>query len=103
MEFGTEAWSKRRRTSLYIIGIRNELLPSLVAAQRRFKEILQTIVLWRAARRPAHWDEWLIRPSDRGIQYDVDALCQPAGARGDGEHLGRGLRMCTHAMIKTII
>ena len=67
VELGTEAWSKGRRTSLYMVWARNVLADaSSDAAQRRFTEILQNIVLQRAAREPANWDEWLIRPSDSG-------------------------------------
>ena len=36
------------------------------AAQRRFTDIVQSIVLQRAARGPADWDEWVIRPGDSG-------------------------------------
>ena len=67
VELGTDAWSKGRRTSLYMVGARDVLADaSSDAAQRRFTEILQQIVLQRAARAPANWDEWLIRPSDSG-------------------------------------
>ena len=73
LEFGTAAWSKGKRTSLYMIGVRNEMLPASASsdaaqrlAARRCLEILRTIVLRRAARRPADWDEWLVRPGDAG-------------------------------------
>ena len=50
-----------------MVGARNVLADaSSDAAQSRFTKIFQNIVLQRAAREPANWDEWLIRPSDSG-------------------------------------
>ena len=67
VELGTDAWSKGRRTSLYMIGARSVLAgASSDAAQRRFTDIVESIVLRRAARGPADWDEWAIRPGDSG-------------------------------------
>ena len=67
LELGTDAWSQGRRTSFFMVGVRSALTDaSSDAAQQRFTEKLQAIVLRRAARRPAHWDEWLLHPGDSG-------------------------------------
>ena len=48
--------------------------PALAKTQRSAaSEILQQIVLQHAAREPANWDEWLIRPSDSG--YSMMLTC----------------------------
>ena len=67
LELGTDAWSQGRRTSFFMVGVRSALTDaSSDAAQQRFTEKLRAIVLRRAARRPARWDEWLLHPGDSG-------------------------------------
>ena len=69
-ELGTDAWSQGRRTSLYMVGFRRVLAAgggvSPDASWCVVRDILQNICLWRAARGPADWDEWAIRPGDSG-------------------------------------
>ena len=68
LELGTHAWSQGRRTSLFIVGIHHTLTDaSSDAAQQRFTETLQAIVLRRSAQGPARWDQWLLRPGDTGF------------------------------------